>query len=552
LQRAWSSPFRSDSIRSIRFDFQTITLIINGEQSRMKRNAVAWAALVVSTAALVSSRGLTRPMPASPSIPAESQKAANALSEAYEAVAEFVKPSVVQISIERKGRAIRIPGRGRLPMPGPGGNLDPKDFEEMLKKFFGPDIRPEKEQFGPAAEGTGSGFVFDDRGHILTNNHVVEGAEKITVTFHDGVEAHATVVGTDPQSDVAVIKVDNTSYRPLQRGVSSKLKVGEMVMAVGSPFGLSQTVTTGIISATERNDVHINDYESFLQTDAAINPGNSGGPLVDMNGRVIGINSAIVTGSRGNDGVGFAIPIDLAANVADKLIKDGKVRRARIGIVLGVLSPTMAKQLGLDPQTKGVLVNDVVPGSPADKAGLKSGDVITEFNDGPIVSVPTFRMNVAASDIGKSYELTYFRDGKKRTTTISPAASEQVVFAQERTGDRDSTRDNDSKSEPAKAAIEGFGLEVQPLTSELAKSLGIKGDVQGLLVSSVKEGSPAEAAGIEAGNVITRVIRDRKPQPLTTVKEFQELTGKAEEIAIFVRSGQGPGRFVTLTKASKN
>jgi serine protease Do len=515
----------------------------------MKRNAVAWAALVVSTAALVSSRGLTRPMPAAPSIPAEGQKAVNALSEAFVAVADFVKPSVVQISVERKGKTIRIPGgRGRSPFPGPGGNLDPKDLEEMFKRFFGPngpDFRPEKEQFGPAAEGTGSGFVFDDRGHILTNNHVVEGSDKITVTFIDGVEASAKVVGTDPQSDVAVIKVDNTSYRPLQRGVSSKLKVGELVMAVGSPFGLSQTVTTGIISATERNDVHINDYESFLQTDAAINPGNSGGPLVDMSGRVIGINSAIVTGSRGNDGVGFAIPIDLAANIADKLIKDGKVQRARIGIALGVLSPAMAKQLGLDPQTKGVLVNEVLAGSPAEKAGLKSGDVITEFNESPITSLPTFRMNVAASDIGKPYELTYYRDGKKRTTTITPAPSDQVVFAQE----KGSSGTRESRSESAKTTINDFGLEVQPLTSELARSMGLAGDLQGLLVSSVKEGSPAAAAGIEAGNVITKVVRDRKIQPVKSVQEFQELTSKADEIAVFVQSSEGLGRFVTLSKA---
>jgi len=520
----------------------------------MKRNVVAWAALVVSTAALVSSRGLTRPMPAAPSLPAESQKAANALSDAFVAVADFVKPSVVQISVERKGKApARVPGRGRMPFPGPGGNLEPKDFEEMLKKFFGPDFRPEKEQFGgPAAEGTGSGFVFDDRGHILTNNHVVEDANKITVTFNDGVEASATVVGTDPKSDVAVIKVDNTSYRPLQRGTSGKLKVGELVMAVGSPFGLSQTVTTGIISATERNDVGINgpdSYESFLQTDAAINPGNSGGPLVDMSGRVIGINSAIVSGSRGNDGVGFAIPIDLASNVADKLIKDGKVSRARIGIALAVLSPAMAKQLGIDPQTKGVLVNDVVPGSPADKAGLKSGDVVTEFNDNPILSVPTFRLNVAASDVGKSYGLTFYRDGKKRTTTITPAPSDQVVFAQEK--DKDSTVEKDSKAEPAKSTIEGFGLEVQPLTADLAKSLGLAANVQGVLVSSVKEGSPAEAAGIEAGNVITRVVRDRKIQALTGVKEFQDLTSQSDEVAVYVQAGEGQGRFVTLTKAKK-
>jgi serine protease Do len=417
----------------------------------------------------------------------------------------------------------------------------------MLKRFFGPDFRPEKEQFSPAPGGTGSGFLFDERGHILTNNHVVEGAEKITVTFNDGVDATATIVGTDPQSDVAVIKVDNTHYRPLPRASSGKLKVGELVMAVGSPFGLSETVTTGIISATERNDVHINDYESFIQTDAAINPGNSGGPLVDMNGRVVGVNSAIVTGSRGNDGVGFAIPIDLAAQVAEKLIKDGKVRRARIGIALGPLTPAMAKQLGLDGQTKGVLVNEVVADSPADKAGLKSGDVITGFNDSPVVSLPAFRFNVAASDVGKSYELEYFRDGKKRTTTITPAPSDQVRFAQE----RESSGNRESKPEPAKTAINDFGLEVQPLTADLAKSLGLAAEVQGLLVSSVKEGSPAEAAGVEAGNVITKVVRDRKIQPVKTVQEFQDLTEKADEVAVFVQSGQGLGRFVTLTKAKK-
>jgi serine protease Do len=522
----------------------------------MKRNAVAWAAIVISTAALVSSRGLTRPMPAAPSIPAESQKVATALSEAYVAVADFVKPSVVQISVQRKPGIgnLRIPrGNRNMPFPGPGGNVDPKDFEEMLKRFFGPEVRPEKEQFVPRQPqpgGTGSGFVFDDQGHILTNNHVVEGAEKITVTFNDGVEATAKVVGTDPQSDVAVIKADNSHYRSLPRGSSSKLRVGDLVMAVGSPFGLSQSVTTGIISATERNDVHINEYESFLQTDAAINPGNSGGPLVDMNGRVVGVNSAIVTGSSGNDGVGFAIPIDLAANVAEKLIKDGKVRRARIGIALGVLAPAMARQLGLDPQTKGVLVNYVVEGSPAAKAGLKSGDVITEFNANPIVSLPAFRFNVAASDVGKSYELTYYRDGKRRTTTITPAPSEDVVFNQEResANPRESSRPDAAKT----TSIEAFGLELQPLTRELAKPLGIKGDVQGLLVSAVKDGSPAEAAGIEAGNVITKVVRDRKIQALTSVQEFQDLANKMDEVAVFVQTGDDAGRFVTLSKAKKD
>ena len=259
-------------------------------------------------------------MPAAPKIPAEGQKAAKALSEAFVAVADFVKPSVVQITVQKKagGVPVRRHAACGVPVPDPRQGTQwheiPRDFEEMLKKFFGPDFASREGAVRPPDQGVGSGFVFDDHGHILTNNHVVEDADKITVTFYDGVEAAAKVVGTDSSRTWPSSRSTTRAIRPLPRGGSSKLKVGELVMAVGSPFGLSQTVTTGIISATERNDVHINEYESFLQTDAAINPGNSGGPLVNMNGQVIGINSAIVTGSRGNDGVGFAIPIELAAS----------------------------------------------------------------------------------------------------------------------------------------------------------------------------------------------------------------------------------------------
>ena len=283
----------------------------------------------------------------------------------------------------------------------------------------------------------------------MTNNHVVDGAEKITVAFHDGTEATATVVGTDSKADIAVIKVDNSTYPPLPKGDSSKLKVGELVMAVGSPFELSQSVTTGIISATERNNVGINEYESFLQTDAPINPGNSGGPLVNMSGEVIGVNSAIVTGGRGNDGIGFAVPIDMAANVADQLIKDGKVHRARIGIRLGLLTPVLAKQLGLSSNEKGILVEDVVKGSPADKAGLKQGDVIVGFGGDKIESIPTFRLKVAASPIGKSFDIDYYRDGRKHTASILPAPAENVVFDLEREQKQEKSS---SSAEPVKTA----------------------------------------------------------------------------------------------------
>jgi len=519
----------------------------------MKRNPVAWVAILVSTAALVSSSGVLRRMPAAPNVSPESQKTVQALSQAFESVADFVRPSVVQISVQKK--AARLPSLRGLPFPGPGGRnpnpnspKDLKDLEEMLKRFFGPDGAPEREQFGGRGQGTGSGFVYDNRGHILTNNHVVESAEKITVAFHDGTEAIATVVGTDAKADVAVIKVDNTSYPPLPRGDSGKLRVGELVMAVGSPFELSQSVTTGIISATERNEVGINEYESFLQTDAPINPGNSGGPLVNMSGEVIGVNSAIVTGGRGNDGIGFAVPIDMAANVADQLIKDGKVHRARIGIKLGVLTPVLARQLGLEPGTKGILVDEVVPGSPAEKAGLKQGDVIVGFAGGKVTSRPTFRLKVASSPVGKSYEIDYFREGKRQSTTITPAPAENVVFDLE----RETGQDRESKSaEPAKTAFNEFGFDVQPLTAELAKSLDLPAGIKGLLVSEVKEGSSADAEGIKQGDVITKVVRDRKIQPLTTVKEFQDLASKADAISFYVQSGKNTGRFVTLSKAKK-
>jgi serine protease Do len=525
----------------------------------MKRNAVAWVAVILSAAALASSQGLYRPAPAAQEIPAEGQRAAKALSEAFEAVADYVKPSVVSIKVERKAGNILGFGNNRGPrqMPNPR-NMDPKDLDDMLKelrKFFGPGFGPEQEQFG-RAEGTGSGFVYDDKGHILTNNHVVNGAEKIVVTFHDGTEAPATVVGTDPATDVAVIKVENSSYKPVRKGQSNKLRVGEWVLAFGSPFGLDQTVTAGIVSATERNDLDINDFESFIQTDAAINPGNSGGPLVDLYGRVVGINSAIVTGNRtfvgagSNSGVGFAIPIDMAAPLADKLIKDGKVNRARLGIALGVLTPALAKQFGLDPQTKGTLVAGVVDGSPADKAGVQQGDIITKFDGKPTPNARTLKSLAAASDVGKSYELTYLRDGKEQTVKVVPAPEDQVVFETERQQGRG--EDRQATPRAARGEIGEFGLSVQPLTPSLADQFGFKKGVQGLVVTNVKDGSPAEAAGLEVGNLITKVVKDRRPQDVGSVKDLQDLASKSDELAVFVQNAEGAGTFRTLSKDKKD
>jgi serine protease Do len=340
--------------------------------------------------------------------------------------------------------------------------------------------------------------------------------------------------------------VDNTSYPPLPRGDSSKLKVGELVVAVGSPFGLSQSVTTGIVSALERSQVGINGsggYESFIQTDAPINRGNSGGPLLNMDGEVIGVNSAIASGGQGNDGVGFTIPINMARNVAEMLIKDGKMHYARIGVELGPLTPVIARQLGLDPTAKGIFVVRVFPGSPAEKAGLKEGDVIIGYAGDKVVNGSSFRLKVATSETSKPQDLVYVRDGKERKTSIIPAPEEKVVFDEDK---KDATGDGTGTVYP-KSEVDGFGLELQPLTSELAKPLGLPTDQKGLLVASVKDGSMAAEEGIQEGDVITKVIKDRKIQPVTSVKDFQDLASKNEEVSFYVQKGK-IGRYVTLSK----
>jgi serine protease Do len=295
--------------------------------------------------------------------------------------------------------------------------------------------------------------------------------------------------------------------------------------------------------------VGINEYESFIQTDAPINRGNSGGPLVNMNGEVIGINSAILTGGgSGNDGIGFAIPMKLANSVAEMLIKDGKVHYARIGIKLAPLTAAIAKQFGLESGTKGVLVSEIVEGSPAEKAGLKPGDVITSFAGEKVQDLSSFRLKVATSEVARSYEIGYLRDGSPKTTQITPAPADKVVFDIER---EDEARLRGAEAKKAeKTAVAGFGLEVQPLTPELAKQFGLPERLRGALVSSVKEGSPAAEAGIQEGDVITKVIQNKRLREVTGVKDFQDLAAKSDELAIYVQSGKA-SRFVNLSKNAK-
>ncbi len=508
----------------------------------MRRNAVSWAALVLAAGAFLSAQTSWRPLPAAREIPSAGQKTAKQLSEAFNAVAEFVKPSVVQISVERKSGIGRMTPRNGAP----GQQREvPKEFEDMLKRFFGPDFEMQKQQFGgssPKMQGTGSGFVYDDKGHIVTNHHVVDQTSKIIVRFHDGAEAEASVVGSDKDADVAVIKVKNTKYPALPKGESAKLHVGEWVLAVGSPFGLSQTVTSGIVSATERSEMAITAYNQFIQTDAAINPGNSGGPLVDMDGRVVGVNTAIVTQSASNAGIGFAIPIDFAAGVAEKILKSGKVEYARIGLILGPLTPPLAKQFGLEDNFKGLVVEEVVPASPGEKAGLRKGDVITSFDHATPSSPASFRMKVAMCDVGKTFDLGYVREGKEHHANVT-LASASLVDARFSGG-------SDSQG-PTSAEDDGFGLSVQDVTPEVAGQLGYPKDLKGVLVKEVKEGGAADDAGLQAGDVITQVVKNRSPKDVSSVKDFENLVGNSNEIAVFVKSPRGDGRFVGLSKHGK-
>lgn len=515
----------------------------------MKRNAVAWAAMGVALVALVGSRSASRPLPAAQDVPEEGQKIARALSDAFGAVAEFVAPSVVQINVEKKV-STRPGGNGRMPRGLPEGRT-PQELEEMLKRFFGGELPKgspfQKEQF--VDNGTGSGFVLDDKGHIMTNAHVVDGADKIVVSFADGSQTRAKVVGISTETDVAVIQVEgsNAETRPVKVGDSDELRVGQWVLALGSPFGLDHTVTAGIISATQRQDLNINRFEAFIQTDAAINPGNSGGPLVDLSGRVVGINSAIATASRSNSGVGFAIPINMAVRIAEKLIKDGKVAPALVGVRVDPVTPALARQLGLDPKTKGLVITDVNKNSPAEKSGLTIGDVILSYDGQEVTTLSGLQYLVTTSDIGKSYKVVYLRDGQKREASVAPVAPESLVQGRPRREENAAEKD----AEPAdRAEFAAFGMAVAPLDDPAVEKFKWDRGQSGVVVVGIIPESPAQQAGMEIGDLITRVVKDKKITPIRTVAELQGAAKDADELAVFVEDVRRklPGQFMTLKR----
>lgn len=419
-------------------------------------------------------------------------------------VVKKVNPSVVHIKIEKTVK---------------GGSIlqDNNEFfnDPFFKRFFGPQFRrqqPDKSprQFKRKQSGMGSGFLISKDGYILTNNHVVDDADEITVIMANKKEFKAKVIGTDPMSDVALLKIKDGGNLPfLTLGDSDKLEVGEWVIAIGNPFGLSQTVTVGVVSAKGRSRVGINEYENFIQTDAAINPGNSGGPLLNTQGEVIGINSALFSRTGGYMGIGFAIPINMVKAIQDQLHEHGKVTRGWLGVIIQDIDKDLALSFGLK-EPRGILVSEVQKDSPADKALLRRGDVIIQLNDINLIDVADLRNRVALLPPKSKVILRIIRESKEQEI--------EVII-----GERPAEIDKMATPTDEKSSLDQFGLTFQDLTEELAEQFGFTGK-EGVLIAEVEPDSPAALAGLKPGILIEEVDR----QPISSIKELLKIVKMAQ------------------------
>jgi serine protease Do len=426
-------------------------------------------------------------------------------------ITERVLPSVVNISMTKLSR-----GHG-------GMQGQPFPF------FFGPPEGTERRE-----QGMGSGVVISNDGYIITNNHVVAEAQEIKVTLYDKREFDAEVVGTDPKSDVAVIRLKNSppDLRAIPVDDSAKLRLGDVVLAIGNPFGVGQTVTMGIVSAKGRSDLGIEDYEDFIQTDAAINPGNSGGALVDMDGKLVGINTAILSRSGGYQGIGFAIPTNMAVPIMESLRKYGKVSRGWLGVSIQDVDGEIRDAMKL-PTSHGVLIADVQAGSPAAKAGVLRGDVVEKVQGRDVSTTGEFRNAIAAAGGGQTVNLELYRDGKLRTL---PAAL----------GEASNDGSGPANANPAPAATHGLdGLTLSDLTPEARRAFSINdAGVKGVVVTELAPNSPAARAGLRPGDVLMEVNR----KPVTTVREFADAYGKARGTVLLLLHRHGATAYVVVKR----
>lgn len=435
--------------------------------------------------------------------------------QAFRSVAKKVSPAVVFIKVEKE-----VTSQGSAEFFSPFNDDFFRRFFGDPRQFKNPHQSPQKRR----QVGQGSGFLISPDGYILTNNHVAGDADTVAVQLLDGREYKAKIVGADPGSDLAVIKIDESDLPFLKLGSSEKLEVGDWVLAVGNPFGLSHTLTAGIVSAKGRSGIGLNDYEDFIQTDAAINPGNSGGPLVNLDGEVVGINSAIFSRSGGYMGIGFAIPIDMAKDIKNQLIEHGEVKRGRIGIYIQDMTKDLADSFDLDEVT-GILITQVQEDSPAEEADLKQGDIILEVDGDKVDKVANFRNRIALTAPGTKVMLTILRDGEREKIKV-------------KIGKMDSA---DSKAKSSTSKLPKLGMELQQLTPDLAERLGYEGE-EGVLIANVESGSLADRAGIRRGSLILEIDR----QPVTSVKQVQKLLGTEKKTHLFLlRQGEGT-RYVAI------
>jgi Do/DeqQ family serine protease len=437
----------------------------------------------------------------------------------YAEVVDRVAPAVVIIRSQKRARA---------PQQFPFLN-DPS-----LDQFFGDRGNEPRER---RESGLGSGVIVSADGYILTNHHVIDGAEQIKVDLTDGRTLDAKVVGSDPPSDLAVLKIDASSLPLLSLGDSNRVRIGDVVLAIGNPLGVGKTVTMGIISAKGRQTGLSNGtFEDFLQTDAPINQGNSGGALVNTDGELIGINSQILSQTGGSIGIGFAIPSNMARNVMEQLVKTGKVRRGQLGIIVQKVTSDMASSLGLS-EARGVIVSQVQTGSAAERAGIKQGDVITALNGAAINDANSFRNQVASTQPGTEVTLTIQRGGREQQLRATLGE-----FSAEKEGGDNQDSNNTGNTNSSDTGKLGIGVE--PLTPELAGRLGVRSDTQGLLVTEVDGAGPAADAGIQRGDVIEQVNQ----QPVRSAADLRAaLQRSGTRPALLLVNRRGTTVFITVT-----
>ncbi len=471
----------------------------------------------------------TQPLVYSAPTPAPSPDSSNILDQpvftlrdfnrAFVQIAKKVNPTVVTVFTEK---VYKVRGFG-------GSPFFNSPFEDFFQDFFGQrrprDRRQQPREQEYRQQGLGSGVIVSTDGYILTNNHVIDDADTIYVRLMDNRTVSAKVIGADPKTDIAVIKIEEKDLPAIKLGDSDKLEVGEWVMAIGSPMSpnLAHTVTSGIVSAKSRSNVGLADYEDFIQTDAAINPGNSGGALINLEGELVGINTAIVTRSGGFQGIGFAVPINLAKYVMNSLIKYGKVERGFLGVYIQDIDENMARAMGL-PGTDGALVSQVGEDGPAKEAGIKDGDVILELNGEKIKNSSHLRNQVAATAPGTKVKLKIWRDGKEKTITV------KLGILDGGKAERRSTEEVQSL----------FGFTIATLNSDLAEKYGLERDLEGVVVTSMEPSSPAARAGIREGDVITDVNR----KEIKNAKQFSEVAKKLKKgDSVFLRVMRGNRSF---------